>query len=83
MQEPIHQDVIIGSGPNGWAAAHGVWARNGSPLVIDIGQSSEVVSGESVISNPKTIPKTLFGSDFMYRFPTAKLNLHLEPELDY
>lgn len=77
MQERIHQDVIIGSGPNGWAAAHGIWARNGRPLVIDIGQSSEVVSGESVISNPKTIPKTLFGSDFMYRFPAAKLNLRL------
>lgn len=77
MQEPIHQDVIIGSGPNGWAAAQGVWARNGSPLVIDIGQTNDVVSGESIIRNPKTIPKTLFGSDFMYRFPTAKLNLHL------
>jgi choline dehydrogenase-like flavoprotein len=77
MQALIYEDVIIGSGPNGWAAAKGVWARKGSPLIIDIGHTPQIVSGESVIRNPKTVPKTLFGSDFMYRFPTSKVNLQL------
>jgi choline dehydrogenase-like flavoprotein len=77
MNNLFYEDVIVGSGPNGWAAAHGVWARNGQPLILDIGNSTSSSNGESVVSDPKFIPKTLFGQNFMYRYPVFDLGLSI------
>ena len=79
MTEIIAEDVVIGSGPTGWAACMGVWSRGGRPLVIDVGYTANSRTGESVIRNPTVKSKTLFGSEHMYTFPLKELQL-LPPE---
>ena len=75
MNELNAADVVIGSGPTGWAACMGVWARGGHPLVIDIGYTSDSDSGESVIQNPMVKSKSRFGSEHMYTFPMSKFQI--------
>ena len=75
MTEIIAEDVVIGSGPTGWAACMGIWSRGGRPLVIDIGYTTNSGKGESVIRNPTVKSKTLFGSEHMYKFPLKELQL--------
>ena len=70
-------DVVIGSGPTGWAACMGIWARGGRPVVIDIGYSQTRRANESVIRNPMVKPKLKFDSDHMYRFPLSALGVVL------
>ena len=75
MNELVVADVVIGSGPTGWAACMGVWARGGQPLIIDIGYTSTSASKESVIRNPLVKPKSRFGSEHMYKFPLSEFRL--------
>lgn len=75
----VAEDVVIGSGPTGWAACMGVWSRGGRPLVIDIGYTAANCTGESVNRNPTVKSKTHFGSEHMYKFPLKEMQL-LPPE---
>ena len=75
MNEIFADDVVIGSGPTGWAACMGVWARGGQPLIIDIGYTAISHSSESVIGNPMVKPKSRFGSEHMYSFPLSKFEM--------
>ena len=75
MTEIIAEDVVIVSGPTGWAACRGVWSRGGRPLVIDVGYTANSDKGESVVRNPTVKSKTLFGSEHMYTFPLNELQL--------
>lgn len=75
MSNLVVDDVVIGSGPTGWAACVGIWARGDKPVVIDIGYSETQRSGESVIRNPMVKPKFKFDSDHMYRFPLSTLGV--------
>lgn len=77
MSNIVVDDVVIGSGPTGWAACMGIWARGGRPVVIDIGYSETRRSSESVIRNPMVKPKLKFDSDHMYRFPLSALGVVL------
>jgi hypothetical protein len=75
MNELIANDVVVGSGPTGWAACMGIWARGGQPLVIDIGYTSTNFSGDSVMKNPMVMPKSRFGSGHMYAFPLNEFQI--------
>jgi len=75
MNDDEVDDLVIGSGPNGWAACMGIWARGGKPLVVDIGYTANYRSGESVIRNTVVKSKTRFESDHMYSFPLNTLSV--------
>ena len=75
MKEIFADDVVIGSGPTGWAACMGVWARGGQPLIIDIGYTATDHTLESVIGNPMVKSKSRFGSEHMYSFPLSKFEM--------
>lgn len=75
MNEIFADDVVIGSGPTGWAACMGVWARGGQPLIIDIGYTALNHTSESVIGNPMVKSKSRFGSEHMYSFPLSKFEM--------
>ena len=75
MKEIIAEDVVIGSGPTGWAACIGVWARGGKPIIIDIGYTANNHAHESVIGNPMVKSKSRFGSEHMYSFPLSKFEM--------
>ena len=75
MKELVANDVVIGSGPTGWAACMGVWARGGQPLIIDIGNTASGASRESVLRNAMVKPKSRFGSEHMYAFPLAECRI--------
>lgn len=77
MSDQLFEDVVIGSGPTGWAACMGIWARGGKPLVIDIGYTASNCSADSVISNPMVKPKSRFGSEHMYAYPLKNLGISL------
>ena len=76
MNELVVSDVVIGSGPTGWASCMGVWARGGQPLIIDIGYTSSDDSSESVIQNPMVKSKSRFGSEHMYTFPLLQFGVN-------
>lgn len=76
MNELVADDVVIGSGPTGWAACMGVWARGGEPLIIDIGYTSTNSSSESVVQNPMVKSKSRFGSEHMYSFPLSEFQIN-------
>jgi len=75
MKEIFADDVVIGSGPTGWAACMGVWARGGQPLIIDIGYTATDHTLESAIGNPMVKSKSRFGSEHMYSFPLSKFEM--------
>jgi hypothetical protein len=77
MSNQIFDDVVIGSGPTGWAACMGIWARGGNPLIIDIGYTATNCSEDSVIRNPMVKSKSQFGSEHMYAYPLKSLGINL------
>jgi ferredoxin len=77
MSEQVVDDVVIGSGPTGWAACMGIWARGGNPLIIDIGYTATNYSADSVIRNAMVKPKSRFGSEHMYAYPLKNFGISL------
>ena len=71
----VFDDVVIGSGPTGWAACEGIWSRGGSPTVIDIGYTNGNQANESVLRSPMVKPKLSFDADYMYSYPLSEMTI--------